>query len=236
MMAGIVAPFVSGEWAMPRTRTEMRRIREVLRLKFELRFNDAQVARGAGIARATVQDYLRRITATGLSYEQLIALDDERLDQRLFPPRERRNTARPLPDWEAIERELRGRGVTLRLLWLEYIEMHSDGYQYTQFLQHFRAWQQASRPPVMRQVHRAGETLEVDYAGMTLTVSDHGVPREAQIFVAALPCSQLIYAEATWSQGLEDWLSAHVRTLAFIGGCPDKLVPDNTKTGVTTAS
>ena len=111
-----------------------------------------------------------------------------------------------------------------------------DGYQYTQFLRHFRAWQQASRPPVMRQVHRAGETLEVDYAGMTLMVSDHGVPREAQVFVAALPCSQLIYAEATWSQGHEDWLSAHVRALSFIGGCPEKLVPDNTKTGVTTAS
>jgi len=215
----------------------MRRIREVLRLKFELRFNDAQVARSAGIARATVQDYLRRITATGLSYEQLIALDDETLDQRLFPPREQRNIARQLPDWEAIERELRGRGVTLRLLWLEYVEgVHSDAYQYTQFLKRFRAWQKASRPPVMRQVHRAGETLEVDYAGMTLTVNDHGVPRQAQVFVAALPCSQLIYAEATWTQGLEDWLSSHVRALAYIGGCPEKLVPDNTKSGVTTAS
>jgi transposase len=221
---------------MPRTRTEMRRIREVLRLKFELHFNDTQVACGAGIARATVQDYLRRITASGLSYEQLTALDDAALEQRLFPLRERRNTARPLPDWEAIEREMRGRGVTLRLLWLEYVGGQPDGYQYTQFLRHFRAWQQASRPPVMRQVHRAGETLEVDYAGMTLMVSDHGVPREAQVFVAALPCSQLIYAEATWSQGHEDWLSAHVRALSFIGGCPEKLVPDNTKTGVTTAS
>ena len=106
---------------MPRTRTEMRRIREVLRLKFELHFNDTQVACGAGIARATVQDYLRRITASGLSYEQLTALDDAALEQRLFPLRERRNTARPLPDWEAIEREMRGRGVTLRLLWLEYV-------------------------------------------------------------------------------------------------------------------
>jgi transposase len=221
---------------MPRTRTEMMRIREVLRLKFDLRCSDSQVARGAGCARSTVQDYLQRVRATGLSYEQLIALDDGALDQRLFPPRELRNTTRLLPDWEAIERELRGRGVTLRLLWLEYAQGHSDAYQYTQFLKRFRAWQQASRPPVMRQVHRAGETLEVDYAGMTMMVSDHGVAREAQIFVASLPCSQLIYAEATWTQGLEDWLSAHVRALAVIGGCTEKLVPDNTKAGVTTAS
>lgn len=214
----------------------MRRIREVLRLKFQLGLNDSQVASSAGIARATVQDYLRRIAATGLDHEQLIALGDEALEQRLFPPRERRNTARPLPDWETIERELRGRGVTLRLLWLEYFAGQTNGYQYTQFLQHFRAWQQTSRPPVMRQVHRAGEALEVDYAGMTLTVIDMGEPREAQIFVACLPCSQLIYAEASWTQGHEDWLGAHVRALGCIGGCPEKLIPDNLKSGVTDPS
>ena len=95
--------------------------------------------------------------------------------------------------------------------------------------------QRASRPPVMRRVHRAGETLEVDYAGMTLTVIDAGVPRKAQVFVACLPCSDLTYAEATWSQGHEDWLAAHVRAFAFIGGVPAKLVPDNLKSGVTDA-
>ncbi len=214
----------------------MRRIREVLRLKFELKLSDARVALGANIARATVQDYLRRITATGLDHEQLRALDDKALDEKLFPPRESRNTARPLPDWEAIEQQLRGRGVTLRLLWQEYQDGKTDGYQYTQFLRHFRAWQQASRPPVMRQVRRAGAALEVDYAGMTLTVIDMGAPREAQIFVACLPCSQLIYAEASWTQSHQDWLGAHVRALAWIGGCPETLVPDNLKSGVTEAS
>ena len=78
----------------------------------------------------------------------------------------------------------------------------------------------------MRQVHRAGETLEVDYAGMRLTVVELGKPREAQIFVACLPCSQLVYVKATWTQGQEDWLGAHVRALDYIGGCPEKLVPD----------
>jgi transposase len=194
------------------------------------------VALGARIARATVQEYLRRIATTGLDPEQLLALDDKALDQRLFPPRESRDTARPLPDWEAIERELRGRGVTLRLLWLEYLDGQTGGYQYTQFLRHFRAWQQASRPPVMRQMHRAGAALEVDYAGMTLTVMDMGQSREAQVFVACLPCSQLIYAEASWTQGHEDWLGAHVRALTWIGGCPETLVPDNLKSGVTGAS
>ena len=220
---------------MPRTRTEMRRIREVLRLKFHLGLNDSQVSRSTGIARSTVQDYLQRISGTGLDYEQLLALDDAALEQRLFPPRELRDTDRPLPEWEMVERELRRRGVTLRLLWLEYLAGQPDGYQYTQFLRHFRIWQRASRPPVMRQVHRAGEALEVDYAGMRLTVIDMGEPREAHIFVACLPCSQLIYSEASWTQGHEDWLGAHVRALNFIGGCPEKLVPDNLKSGVKEA-
>ena len=221
---------------MPRTRTVMRRIREVLRLKFQLGLNDTQVASGAGVPRTTVQDYLQRIAACGMTHGELLVLDDVALEQRLFPPREPRDTTRPLPDWESIERELRGRGVTLQLLWLEYLAGNRGGYQYTQFLRHFRAWQAASRPPVMRQVHRAGETLEVDYAGMSLGVLDMGTPRQAQIFVACLPCSQLIYAEASWTQSHTDWLGAHVRALAFIGGLPEKLVPDNLKSGVTDPS
>jgi hypothetical protein len=79
---------------------------------------------------------LHRIAASGLGHEQLLALDDKALDEKLFPPRESRNTARPLPDWEMIEQQLRGRGVTLRLLWQEYQEGKTDGYQYTQFLRH----------------------------------------------------------------------------------------------------
>ena len=113
---------------MPRTRTQMRRIREVLRLKFDMGLSDTRVALGARVARATVQDYLHRLAATGLDHVQLLALDDKALDEKLFPPREARDTARPLPDWEAIEQQLRGRGVTLRLLWLEYLDGQTGGY------------------------------------------------------------------------------------------------------------
>ena len=87
----------------------------------------------------------------------------------------------------------------------------------------------------LRQVHRAGEAPEGDYAGMTLTVMDMSLPREARVFVACLPCSNLVYAEMTWTQGQEHWLSSHVRALTAIGGCPEKLVPDNLKSGVTDA-
>jgi transposase len=213
----------------------MRRIKEVLRLKQVLGLSDAAVARSARIARSTVKEYLDRAATAGLRWETAAGLSEAELDRRLFALGDRRDVERALPDWEAIEKELRGRGVTLRLLWLEYLERHPEGYRYTQFCEHFHAWQRRSRPPTMRRVHRAGAALEVDWAGMTLPVIDAGLARAAQVFVACLPCSDLIYAEATWSQGQEDWLAAHVRAFAYLGGCPETLVPDNTKTGVTEA-
>ncbi len=210
----------------------MRRIKEVLRLKQVLGLSDAAVARGARVARSTVKGYLDRAAAAGLSWETAERLGEEELDRRLFAVADRRDVDRPLPDWEVIEKELRGRGVTLRLLWLEYLARYPEGYRYTQFCEHFHAWQRRARPPTMRRVHRAGEALEVDWAGMTLSVIPGsspgiaGVAREAQVFVACLPCSDLVYAEATWTQRQEDWLGAHVRAFAYLGGCPEKLVPD----------
>jgi transposase len=214
----------------------MRRIKEVLRLKQVLGLSDAAISRGARIARSTVKHYLDRAAQAGLSWETAEGLSEEEVERRLFAAAEARDADRPVPDWEGVEQELRGRGVTLRLLWLEYLSRHPEGWRYTQFCEHFHAWQRRSRPPRMRQLHRAGAALEVDWAGMTLPVIDAGVAREAQVFVACLPCSDLVYAEARWTQGQEDWLAAHVRAFAYIGGCPEKLVPDNTKTGVSEAN
>src|SRR5437016_3866107 len=221
---------------MPRPKVAMRRIKEVLRLKEGLGLSDTAVSRSVRIARSTVKEYLDRAAAAGLNWETVAELSEEELDRRLFAAVDTRHWDRPLPDWEAVEKELRGRGVTLRLLWLEYLSRHPEGYRYTQFCAHFHAWQRHSRPPTMRRQHRAGEALEVDYAGMTLSVIDKGVVRQAQVFVACLPCSDLTYAEASWTQGHEDWLGAHVRAFAYIGGCPKKVIPDNLKTGVTDAN
>jgi transposase len=214
----------------------MRRIKEVLRLKQVLGLSDAAISRSARIARSTVKEYLDRAARAGLSWAVAEGLSEEEVERRLFATTEVRDRDRPVPDWEGVEQELRGRGVTLRLLWLEYLSRHPEGWRYTQFCEHFHAWQRRARPPRMRQLHRAGAALEVDWAGMTLPVIDAGVAREAQVFVACLPCSDLIYAEATWTQGQEDWLTAHVRAFAYIGGCPEKLIPDNTKTGVSEAN
>ena len=181
---------------MPRPRVAMRRIKEVLRLKEGLGLSDTAVSRSVRIARSTVKDYLDRAAAAGLSWEAAAALNEEELDRRLFAAADTRLPDRPLPDWEAVEKELRGRGVTLRLLWLEYLGRHPEGYRYTQFCGHFHAWQRRSQPPTMRRQHRAGEALEVDWAGMTLSIIDNGVIRQSQVFVACLPCSDLTPAFA----------------------------------------
>ena len=142
-MAATVAPF-RGRGEMPRPKVAMRRIKEVLRLKGGLGLSDTAVSRSVRIARSTVKEYLDRAAAVGLNWEAVAELSEEELDRRLFAAVDTRHWDRPLPDWEAVEKELRGRGVTLRLLWLEYLSRHPEGYRYTQFCAHFHAWQRIS--------------------------------------------------------------------------------------------
>ena len=215
----------------------MRRIREVLRLRAELGANLSAIASGARLARSTVRSYLARAAAAGLDATAAEGLSDMALDAALFAPSPAPG-GRLLPDWALIDQELRRhKHVTRKLLWLEYRFAHPDGLGFSQFKQRLSEWQKASgRGLSMRQVHHAGETVEVDYAGDTVAVMDDGTARAAQLFVACLPCSGLIYAEPSWTQSREDWLGAHVRLFAFLGGVPAKVVPDNLKVGVTHAS
>jgi transposase len=215
----------------------MRRIREVLRLRAELGPNLSVIATGAKLARSTVRAYLARAAAAGLDAGSWDMMSDAALEAALFPPASVA-AGRAMPDWAAIDQELRRhKHVTRKLLWLEYKAAHPGGFEFSQFKLRLSEWQKASgRGLSMRQVHRAGETVQVDYAGDTVAVMEGGTARAAQIFVACLPCSGLIYAEASWTQAHEDWLGAHVRLFAFLGGVPAKVVPDNLKVGVTHAS
>jgi transposase len=133
-------------------------------------------------------------------------------------------------------RELRRKGVTLSLLWHEYKAAHPEGFQYSWFCDQYRAWA-GKLDVVMRQEHRAGEKLFVDYAGQTVEVVDRhtGEVRQAQIFVAVLGASNYTYAEATWTQQLPDWIGAHVRAFEFLGGTSEVVVPDNLRSGVSKA-
>jgi transposase len=161
-------------------------------------------------------------------------LDDGALEALLYPPSPDSGDPRPLPDFPWIHQEVKRPGVTLMLLWLEYLKNHPDGYQYSQFCERYRRWARKLSPS-MRQVHRAGEKAFVDFAGQkpTLVDPETGEVVEVELFVGALGASSYIYAEAVPNQDLACWIGAHVRMLEDWGGSPAILVPDNLKSGIT---
>jgi transposase len=163
-------------------------------------------------------------------------LDDAVIERLLFPPQSIISTTRQEPDWLEIHRELKRKGVTLALLWQEYKERDSEGYQYSWFCKLYNKWA-GTIDLVMRQDHRAGEKMFVDYAGHTVEIVDRltGAVRESQVFVAVLGASNYTYAEATWSQSLPDWIASHVRAFDFFGGVAEVVVPDNLKSGINKA-
>ncbi len=221
---------------MPANRLSMRKIKEVLRLKWANNLSDRKIAQSCHISRPAVVQYIERATAAGLSWPLPDTLKDEALERLLFPGIRRPSTDRVSPDWLKTHQELQKKHVTLFLLWQEYREQHPKGYQYSWFCDHYRSWL-GQRDLSMRQTHRAGEKLFVDYAGQTLQVIDPrtGKIRSTQIFVAVLGASNYTYAEATWTQALPDWIGSHQRCFNFLGGLPELVVPDNLRSGVSKA-
>lgn len=220
---------------MPRVRMSMRKIREVLRLRQDQKLSFREVAAACQIGTTSVHQYLRRAGEAGVTWPLPEELTDEALEELLFPTVFVPRDERVLPDLEWAAREMRRKGVTLYLLWEEYRKGCDKAYGYSRFCELYNA-HVGQLDPRMRQVHRAGEKLFVDYAGHTLGVMDPatGAVRQAQIFVATLGASDYSFAEATWTQSLEDWIGSHVRAFLFLGGVPAILVPDNLKSGVTT--
>jgi len=218
-------------------RLSMRKIREVLRLKFDFDLTDRQISKSVKVTRSTIAEYLRRFAESGIAWPLPASLSDAALETQLFPPKPALADAlRPLPDWPLTHQELRRQGVTLFLLWQEYKVNHPDGFRYSWFCEHYRAWA-GQLDAVMRQEHRAGEKCFVDYAGPTIPVTSPrtGEIQQAQIFVGVMGASNYTYCDATWNQTLADWIGSHVRMLDYFGAAPEILVPDNLKSGVTRA-
>jgi transposase len=222
---------------MPGERLSMRKIREVLRLRFGQGLAQRAIGQSLRLSAGAVNGYLNRARRAGLGWPLPCDLDDERLEKLLFPaPPDVPVDERPVPDWAAVHRELRRPNVTLALLWEEYRAGAPDGFGYSWFCNLYREWVGRLKP-TLRQMHTAGEKLFVDFAGHTMEVFDGatGEARRAEIFVAVLGASSLIYAEATWSQALPDWIAVHVNVLGVLGGVPRQIVCDNLKAGITKA-
>ncbi len=219
---------------MTQERLSVRKIREVLRLKHEVGLSNRAIARACRISNSTAGEYVRRAKQAGLGWPLPEELGEEQLYRQLFPEDHRAGSPeRPQPDWEKVHRELSRQGVTLSLLWQEYRASYPDGYGYSQFREHYHRWNH-SNTVSLRKPHKGGEEMEVDYAGMTLPITnpETGETWQAPVFVATLPASSYIYAEVQPSQELQHWLAGHVRAFAFFGGVPKILRPDNLKTGV----
>jgi transposase len=222
---------------MPAERAPMRKVREVLRLKHAVGASEREIAVSVGSSRSTVAEYLRRAAVVGITWPVPAGMDDAELERRLFTPASfAEHPARALADWNRIHTELKRRGVTLLLLWEEYRAEHPDGYGYSRFCDLYRDWR-STISATMRQTHGPAEKLFVDFAGDTVAVFDAvaGEQRLAQVFVAVLGASNRTFAQARWTQGLPDWIGAHIDALADLGGVPKSIVCDNLKAGVTVA-
>jgi transposase len=208
----------------------MRQIREILRLKYEQGLRHRAIARACGVSVGTVSEYVQRAQRAGLGWPLPAELGDAALEARLFsvpePSRER-----GVPDLLTVHQELKRPGVTLHLLWEEYRGVHPQGYGYSQFCELYRRWA-AKLKPSMRQQHRAGEKTFIDFSGKR-PHRRTGEEVPVELFVAALGASGYTYAEATRSQQLHDWVSAHTRMLEYFGGTSAIWVPDQLKSAVT---
>lgn len=219
---------------MAQERLTLRKIREILRLKHTAGLSNRAIAGACKISNSTVGEYLRRAKAAGIGWP-LPEISEEELYQKLFPEHKPvLEKARPLPDWEVVRKELRQKGVTLRLVWMEYLEEHPDGYQYSQYCEYYRRWKKARVEPSKHREHVGGEEMQVDYAGVKIPIfnPESGEIREASVFVAVLPASNYTYAEAQASENQCNWNNGHVRAFEFFGGVVQIVVPDNLKTGV----
>ena len=215
----------------------MRKTREILRLKWQHERSHRQIAAALAVGIGTPTEVAARAKRAGVTtWAAVEALTDDELDAKLYPPTST-TAERPLPDPASLHVQLRRAHVTLRLLHEEYLQAAPDGYGYTKFVEHYRAWADKQHL-VMRQIHKAGEKCFVDYAGKKPSYVDAatGERVEAELFVAVMGASNYTFAEATATQRSHDWITSHVRLLEFLGGVPAVIVPDQLKSGVVIAS
>ncbi|MEP3163942.1 MAG: IS21 family transposase, partial [Marinobacter sp.] len=223
---------------MPEKRIPMRKIREVLRLRLEAGLSIRQISASTKTNVGAIQKLLARADALNLNWPLPDDLDDGRLAALFYPGADPTTSTRyQVPDWATVHQELKRKGMTKQLLWEEYTAQYPNRcYSYSQYCDRYRHWLKQQKRS-MRQTHKAGERCFVDYCGPTVPIVNPqtGEVRTAQVFVAVLGASNYTYAEATWSQGLRDWLSSHMRAFEYFGGIPEMVVPDNLRSGVSKA-
>lgn len=223
---------------MTAKRITMRKIRDILRLRYAAGLSIRQIKESTKASIGAIQKLLAKAVELGLSWPLPDELDDNQLAQLFYPGTDTTVSSRyQVPDWSAAHQELKRKDMTKQLLWEEYTQQHPNRcYSYSQFCDRYRHWC-GQQKRSMRQIHKAGEKCFVDYCGPTVPIicASTGELRTAQVFVGVLGASNYTYAEATYSQSLPDWLGSHVRMFEFFGGCTELVIPDNLRSAVSKA-
>jgi transposase len=220
---------------MAKRRISMRKIKEILRLIYGCKISQTKAADVCNVSRATVQDYVRRAKAGNVAMWPLQhpAISDIDLENLLF--NDKKNKIKDTLDYQYLVNELRRPNVTMTLLWEEYKQNHSEGYQYAQFCVKLKKYLKTTNYS-MRQIHKAGEKLFIDFGdGLNLTDPLTRETKKTQLFVMTWGASNYTFCVAVENQKLENWLNAHVKGLNYFGCCSRAMVPDNLKAGVTRA-
>ena len=218
---------------MPTPRMSMRKLKEVLRLKWACGLTHRQISRAIGISVGAVSKFAAQASQAGLDWAAAEAMSDDELDARLRPAATNAaaTTTRRIGRLHGIASRAAPQGRDAATAGEEYAEANPGQrtYRYTQFCQKYKDWAKSIKRS-MRQQHRAGE-LFADFAGPTVPVlaSDGGVEFEAHVFVAVLGASNYTFACATRTETMADWIGSLCDALEFIGGVPELLVPDNPK-------
>ena len=223
---------------MTRKRTDVEKIREILRLCLELKYSLRDAAIALGVSKTTVGEYIAEFKRTGLSYQEITRMSDTEVIE-LFEKSNK--SSNPMyeefsKDFEYIEKELKRTGVTLYLLWEEYRQQQEEGFSYSRFCHHYRMWE-SRQDPDMHMEHKAGDITYMDFTGkkMHIVDPDTGEIEEVESFVSVLGASQLTYVEFVRSQSLEDWIWVNENTFIYYGGATRGITPDNLKSAVTKA-
>ena len=211
----------------------MRKIKDVLRLKLDAKLSHQQIADALGLSKGVVTKDVGLAATVGLDWVAIQGMDETALERRLLVGS--RNTRDYVqPDYGRLHQELRRKGMTLMLLWEEHGADYADRqtYSYSQFCENYRCFARQLKRS-MRQIHRAGEKLFIDYAGPTIALTDGG---RAHIFVASMGASSCTYVCATPRETMADWLESTARALSFYGGVPQLIVPDNPRAMIADAN
>lgn len=215
----------------------MKDIKKALRMRYIAKISLRDTATAVKLPHSTIADYCKRFDKSRYDLDELLTYTDEKIFSILFDnsikiPKNNSNE-KPIPDVEYIHKEINKKGVTFELLWMEYKDIHPNGYQLSQFKEYYYRYKKRLNPS-MRQTHIPGDKLFVDYSGLTMNVIDQltGEISKVQIFVAVLGASGYTFVHATKSQTLKDFILSHTKAFDFFGGVPNVLVPDNLKSAI----